>query len=83
MYIRWRCNLGLMIRMSTSDCGSTDDISNLKDNGRLIRSVPAESNTKNKSLLNLSARVQNLMNAPLDNEEPDGSVNRHEVSTKE
>ena len=71
------------MRMSATDCGSPDDISNLKDRGRTLSGVSTGTDIKNKSLLNLSARVQDLMNASLDNEESDDSVNSHEVSTEE
>jgi hypothetical protein len=72
-----------MIAMSTIEHGQPEDISNLKDRGRLITSVPTGTDIKNKSLLNLSARVQNLMNASLDNEESDDSVDNLEKTAEE
>jgi hypothetical protein len=72
-----------MIAMSTIEHGQPKEISTLMDRGRLIRSVPTETDIKNKSLLNLSARVQNLMNASLGNEESDDSVDSIEVTAEE
>tara|TARA_B100000925_G_C21880433_1_gene418224 strand:+ start:129 stop:338 length:210 start_codon:yes stop_codon:yes gene_type:complete len=63
-----------MIRLSDEVHGIPEEISNLMDRGRLIQSDTAVTNPKNKTLLNLSTRVQNLMNASPNNEELDDTV---------
>jgi len=63
-----------MIRLSDEVHGIPKEISNLMDRGRLIQSDTAVTNPKNKTLLNLSTRVQNLMNASPNNEELDDTV---------
>ena len=73
-----------MIAMSTIEHGQPKDIANLMNRGEtLIRSGHTGTNIKNKSLLNLSARVQNLMNASLDSEESDDSVDSLEKTAEE
>jgi len=73
-----------MIAMRSIEHGKPEEISNLNNrDGKLIQSDHAGTKIKNKSLLNLNARVQNLMNASLDEEESDDSVESLELTAEE
>tara|TARA_B100000003_G_C10883872_1_gene352292 strand:+ start:699 stop:920 length:222 start_codon:yes stop_codon:yes gene_type:complete len=72
-----------MIAMSPIEHGHPKEISNLIDRGETHPESSTSTNIKNKSLLNLSARVQNLMNASLTNEESEDSVDGHEPAAEE
>ena len=69
--------------MSTIEHGQPKVISKLKSRRETHLELPAGTDIKNKSLLNLSARVQNLMNASLGNEESDDSVESLEKTAEE
>ena len=69
--------------MSAMEHGQPKEISNLMNRGGTHPELPTGTDIKNNSLLNLSARVQNLMDASLGNEESDDSVDNPESTTEE